>query len=210
MPLQRKVADRTNSSRSGEAWPTLRPAASATTAQCCRFLAATKRWSPPTSAWRGIHFRREWHPPDSVGHRCLARGLSDIAAMGGIPRAAFLSLALPAELPQSWVDEFIAGLLKLASDIRFPLPEAIRRSRLTASSPTSSCSARFRREKRSCARARGPAISFMSRERSARRRALDQLRDGKKLGRSRTRSTSIPSRELRSANTCARRSWPRR
>jgi len=63
----------------------------------------------------GVHFRREWHPPDSVGHRCLARGLSDIAAMGGVPRAAFLSLALPAELPQEWVDRFVAGLLKLAS-----------------------------------------------------------------------------------------------
>lgn len=63
----------------------------------------------------GVHFRRDWHPPDSVGHRCLARGLSDIAAMGGIPRAAFLSLALPAELPQQWVDRFIAGLLKLAA-----------------------------------------------------------------------------------------------
>src|SRR6516225_378316 len=50
----------------------------------------------------GVHFRREWHPPDSVGHRCLARGLSDIAAMGGIPRTAFLSLALPADLPQRW------------------------------------------------------------------------------------------------------------
>ena len=61
-----------------------------------------------------VHFRREWHPPHSVGHRCLARGLSDIAAMGGIPRAAFLSLALPAEFPQEWVDRFIAGLLKLA------------------------------------------------------------------------------------------------
>jgi thiamine-monophosphate kinase len=62
-----------------------------------------------------VHFRREWHPPDSVGHRCLARGLSDIAAMGGIPRAAFLSLALPTDLPQSWVDKFVAGLLKLAT-----------------------------------------------------------------------------------------------
>ena len=62
----------------------------------------------------GIHFRREWHPPDSVGHRCLARGLSDIAAMGGTPHAAFLSLAVPADLPQRWVDDFIAGLLKLA------------------------------------------------------------------------------------------------
>jgi thiamine-monophosphate kinase len=62
----------------------------------------------------GIHFRREWHPPDSIGHRCLARGLSDISAMGGIPQAAFLSLALPPDLPQHWVDEFIRGFLKLA------------------------------------------------------------------------------------------------
>jgi thiamine-monophosphate kinase len=62
----------------------------------------------------GVHFRREWHPPESVGHRCLARGLSDIAAMGGEPIAAFLSLALPAKLPQSWVDKFLKGLLNLA------------------------------------------------------------------------------------------------
>jgi thiamine-monophosphate kinase len=41
--------------------------------------------------------------------------------MGGIPRAAFLSLALPDELPQSWVDKFIAGLLKLAAQFSVPL-----------------------------------------------------------------------------------------
>ncbi|MGC2108927.1 MAG: thiamine-phosphate kinase [Candidatus Korobacteraceae bacterium] len=69
----------------------------------------------------GIHFRREWHPPESVGHRCLARGLSDIAAMGGTPVAAFLSLALPADLPQNWVDRFIKGLLKLAARYSVPL-----------------------------------------------------------------------------------------
>ncbi len=62
----------------------------------------------------GVHFRRDWHPADAIGHRCLTRGLSDIAAMGGIPQAAFLSLALPADLPQKWVDQFISGLLKLA------------------------------------------------------------------------------------------------
>src|SRR5947199_1499564 len=62
----------------------------------------------------GIHFRRNWHPPESVGHRCLARGLSDIAALGGEPIAAFLSLALPPELRQKWVDQFLEGLLKLA------------------------------------------------------------------------------------------------
>jgi thiamine-monophosphate kinase len=68
-----------------------------------------------------VHFRREWHPSDSVGHRCLARGLSDIAAMGGVPRAAFLSLALPPDLSQKWVDQFVAGLLKLAKRYSVPL-----------------------------------------------------------------------------------------
>ena len=62
----------------------------------------------------GVHFRREWHPADAVGHRCLIRGLSDIAAMGGEPLAAFLSLALPAELPQRWADGFLKGMLALA------------------------------------------------------------------------------------------------
>ncbi len=62
----------------------------------------------------GIHFRRDWHSPESVGHRCLARGLSDIAAMGGEPVAAFLSLALPRHLPQSWVSRFARGLISLA------------------------------------------------------------------------------------------------
>jgi thiamine-monophosphate kinase len=63
----------------------------------------------------GVHFRREWHPPEAVGHRCLARGLSDIAAMGGEPIAAFLSLALPRQLLQSWVKRFLQGLLQLAN-----------------------------------------------------------------------------------------------
>jgi len=62
----------------------------------------------------GIHFRRDWHAPESVGHRCLARGLSDIAAMGGDPVAAFLSLALPRNLPQAWVGRFLRGLMGLA------------------------------------------------------------------------------------------------
>ncbi len=62
----------------------------------------------------GVHFRREWHPADAVGHRCLTRGLSDIAAMGGEPLAAFLSLALPSDLPQRWADQFMKGMLALA------------------------------------------------------------------------------------------------
>ena len=62
----------------------------------------------------GIHFQRTWHPPEVVGHRCLTRGLSDIAAMGGSPVAAFLSLALPRDVPQAWVHKFMRGLIRLA------------------------------------------------------------------------------------------------
>jgi thiamine-monophosphate kinase len=69
----------------------------------------------------GIHFRRQWHSSESVGHRCLTRGLSDIAAMGGEPVAAFLSLALPGDLPQRWVDGFMRGLLSLAKRFRISL-----------------------------------------------------------------------------------------
>lgn len=67
----------------------------------------------------GRHFRRDWHTGTSAGHRCLARGLSDIAAMGGRPLSAFLSLALPTGLRSStggrrWVEDFLRGLLALA------------------------------------------------------------------------------------------------
>ena len=68
-----------------------------------------------------VHFRRDWHRPEVVGRRCLTRGLSDIAAMGGEPRAAFLSLALASDVPQKWVDRFYTGLLKLAEECKVPL-----------------------------------------------------------------------------------------
>jgi len=69
----------------------------------------------------GVHFRREWHPPEVVGHRCLTRGLSDIAAMGGVPIAALLSMAVPGRLPQSWVDRFLQGFLRLADHFSITL-----------------------------------------------------------------------------------------
>ena len=69
----------------------------------------------------GMHFRRDWHSADSIGHRCLARGLSDVAAMGGEPLAAFLSLALPGDVPQAWVRSFYGGLLRLAKRHRVTL-----------------------------------------------------------------------------------------
>ena len=68
-----------------------------------------------------VHFRLDWHAPELVGRRCLTRGLSDIAAMGGEPLAAFLSLALPSNVPTKWVDRFLRGLLGLAKEFKVPL-----------------------------------------------------------------------------------------
>ena len=58
----------------------------------------------------GTHFLREKHPPDSLGWKCLARAVSDVAAMGGVPRCFLLSLALPDTDTGRWLDEFLAGL----------------------------------------------------------------------------------------------------
>jgi thiamine-monophosphate kinase len=74
----------------------------------------------------GRHFRRDLHPPESVGHRCLARGLSDLAAMGATPIAAFLSLALPPSLlknsaGRAWIASFFTGLRALSELHRVPL-----------------------------------------------------------------------------------------
>lgn len=68
-----------------------------------------------------VHFRRDWHRPELVGRRCLVRGLSDIAAMGGQPLAAFLSLAVASDVPQKWVNHFLKGLLALAREFKVSL-----------------------------------------------------------------------------------------
>src|SRR6266852_1934644 len=58
----------------------------------------------------GTHFLRREHPPDAVGWKCLARALSDVAAMGGAPRCFLLSLALPGSHTGRWLDAFLGGL----------------------------------------------------------------------------------------------------
>jgi thiamine-monophosphate kinase len=58
----------------------------------------------------GRHFIRGRTPPELVGRRVGAVNLSDIGSMGGAPRWALVSLALPADLPVSWVDGFYEGL----------------------------------------------------------------------------------------------------
>ncbi len=62
----------------------------------------------------GTHFLRDKHPADAVGWKCLARAVSDVAAMGGVPRCFLLSLALPGKHTGSWLDQFLRGLGRAA------------------------------------------------------------------------------------------------
>ena len=58
----------------------------------------------------GIHFRLSFSSPEQIGQRALAVNLSDIAAMGGEPRFALVSLLLPPHLPPATLDGIYSGL----------------------------------------------------------------------------------------------------
>jgi thiamine-monophosphate kinase len=60
------------------------------------------------------HFTLDTHSPSEIGHKALARSLSDLAAMGAEPLFCLVSLALPADLAAAFVPRFYKGLLALA------------------------------------------------------------------------------------------------
>ncbi len=65
----------------------------------------------------GVHFNLDWMEPEALGHKALAINLSDIAAMGGAPLYALVSLALPARLSDELIERFYRGMKALA--VRF-------------------------------------------------------------------------------------------
>lgn len=58
----------------------------------------------------GIHFTLQTSTPEQIGRKALAVNLSDIAAMGGVPRYALISLILPPQLPIAVLDRLYVGL----------------------------------------------------------------------------------------------------
>ena len=58
----------------------------------------------------GRHFRRDWSSARDIGHKAAARSLADVAAMGAVPTALLVALAVPGDLPVSWARELAAGL----------------------------------------------------------------------------------------------------
>lgn len=65
-----------------------------------------------------IDFRLNWTRPELLGHKALAVSLSDIAAMGGEPKWAMLSLGIPEHLWNTdFVDSFYVGWFALAKEV---------------------------------------------------------------------------------------------
>lgn len=62
----------------------------------------------------GGHFRRDWMTPQQIGRKAVESNVSDIAAMGGVPRAFLVSLILPSETTEAFVDDLYAGLRQAA------------------------------------------------------------------------------------------------
>jgi len=62
----------------------------------------------------GVHFTRET-PPEKIGHKALARCLSDIAAMAGTPTAALVTLGLPRDFDSRFIEAIYAGMNALAT-----------------------------------------------------------------------------------------------
>lgn len=61
----------------------------------------------------GIHFKID-APPEKIGHKALARCLSDIAAMGGTPTTALITIALPKMYDPAFIEGIYSGINALA------------------------------------------------------------------------------------------------
>ncbi|MFW6040425.1 MAG: thiamine-phosphate kinase [Thermoplasmatota archaeon] len=63
----------------------------------------------------GDHFRRDWHSPFQIGWKSMIVNVSDIAAMGGLPEYALISMALPEDVDVEYIDGIYDGYIE-ASD----------------------------------------------------------------------------------------------
>ena len=70
------------------------------------------------------HFTMGEHPAGALGRKTIARGLSDIAAMGARPCWFTLSLCLPRSLDYSWLEQYLSKMFSVTPTLAvqaFPL-----------------------------------------------------------------------------------------
>ncbi len=63
----------------------------------------------------GVHFTKSM-PPEAIGRKALAVNVSDIAAMGGLPLHAVVSLGLPPDLKIAFIKKIYKGISRLAKE----------------------------------------------------------------------------------------------
>ncbi|MGI9536372.1 MAG: thiamine-phosphate kinase [Desulfocapsaceae bacterium] len=63
-----------------------------------------------------VHFDRSWHPPHLLGRKSIAVNLSDIAAMGGTPHYALVSIAISDQLGKGWIEKWSAGAAEILEE----------------------------------------------------------------------------------------------
>ncbi len=68
-----------------------------------------------------IDFKMKEASPEQVGRKLLSVNLSDIAAMGGVPKYSLLTLGLPAKTSMSWLNRFLKGFLSLSARYKVKL-----------------------------------------------------------------------------------------
>lgn len=64
---------------------------------------------------QGIHFKEITMKPGDIGYKALASNVSDMAAMGALPRYALVSLSIPNHADEAWLERMYDGLYECAN-----------------------------------------------------------------------------------------------
>ncbi len=83
---------------------------------CCELATGSSSLISTDTLVESVHFDLTFHPPYSLGRKSIAVNLSDIAAMGGVPRFVLLSLCLPEDLKQEWINQWLEGAFSMLGE----------------------------------------------------------------------------------------------
>ncbi|MBR5249389.1 MAG: thiamine-phosphate kinase [Bacteroidales bacterium] len=89
---------------------------------CAVLPAGDEDWLVSTDMLlEGVHFLRSASSAEDVGWKTAAVNLSDVAAMGGTPKATFLSVGFPKDAQGTWAERFIEGYAAISKIYQVPL-----------------------------------------------------------------------------------------
>jgi thiamine-monophosphate kinase len=90
---------------------------------CCVFRSSSNLVTLLTTDMlvENIHFLRQAMPPEKLGRKAMAVNISDIAAMGGIPREAVISIAVPDTIEVEYLDSLYDGMKSMATEFEVNL-----------------------------------------------------------------------------------------